>query len=219
MNDIKNINRYIDYTILRPDAKNEDIIKLCHEANTYRFKSVCVNAAHIVLVKEHINPEVNICSVISFPLGATTTNVKVYETKEAISLGANEIDMVINIGMLKDANHTYVYNEITEISDTCHEKKAILKVIIETCLLTDNEIITACNIAQKAGADFVKTSTGFSVKGADIEKEKLMRKIVGPHMGVKASGGIRTYADAVAMLEAGADRLGTSAVIQVTSNR
>ena len=219
MKDIKNINEYIDYTNLKPDAKNEDIIILCRQANTYKFKSVCVNATHLKLVKTHIDPEVNICCVIGFPLGATTTDVKIFETKSAITLGANEIDMVINIGLLKETNHDAIYSEIKAISDACHEKNAILKVIIETCLLTDEEIITACEIAKKANADFVKTSTGFSAKGAEIEKVKLMRKTVGPDMGVKASGGIKTYADAIAMLNAGANRLGTSSVILVPSDK
>jgi len=205
-----NYNKLIDHTALKPDVTPEAIITLCEEAKKYGFASVCVNPAFVPLaVKQLKDSDVKVCTVIGFPLGATLTNVKVYETREAIFAGATEIDMVINVSQLKAHNDKYVLDEIRDIKDACN--KILLKVIIETCLLTDEEKVRACKLAVEAGADFVKTSTGFSSGGATVHDVALMRKTVGPDIGVKASGGIRSHEDLVAMVEAGASRIGTSA--------
>lgn len=205
-----NYNKLIDHTALKPDVTPEAIITLCEEAKKYGFASVCVNPAFVPLaVKQLKDSEVKVCTVIGFPLGATLSNVKVYETREAIFAGATEIDMVINVSQLKAHNDKYVLDEIRDIKDACN--KILLKVIIETCLLTDEEKVRACKLAVEAGADFVKTSTGFSSGGATVHDVALMRKTVGPDIGVKASGGIRSHEDLVAMVEAGASRIGTSA--------
>ncbi len=205
-----NYNKLIDHTALKPDVTPEAIITLCEEAKKYGFASVCVNPAFVPLaVKQLKDSEVKVCTVIGFPLGATLCNVKVYETREAIFAGATEIDMVINVSQLKAHNDKYVLDEIRDIKDACN--KILLKVIIETCLLTDEEKVRACKLAVEAGADFVKTSTGFSSGGATVHDVALMRKTVGPDIGVKASGGVRTHEDLIAMVEAGASRIGTSA--------
>ncbi len=205
-----NYNKLIDHTALKPDVTPEAIITLCEEAKKYGFASVCVNPAFVPLaVKQLKDSEVKVCTVIGFPLGATLSNVKVYETREAIFAGATEIDMVINVSQLKAHNDKYVLDEIRDIKDACN--KILLKVIIETCLLTDEEKVRACKLAVEAGADYVKTSTGFSTGGATVHDVALMRKTVGPDIGVKASGGIRSHEDLVAMVEAGASRIGTSA--------
>lgn len=203
-------NKLIDHTILKPDASIEAIKKICQEAKEYNFMSVCVNPAYISLCKEELKgSDVKVCTVIGFPLGATLPHVKALETREAVMEGADEIDMVINVTMLKAKNDDYVYQEIEKVRRSCVGK--VLKVIIETCLLTDEEKVRACLLAKKAGADFVKTSTGFSTGGATVHDVALMRKTVGDDMGVKASGGVRTHEDLLAMVEAGANRIGTSA--------
>ena len=204
-----NINKLIDHTALKPNTNKESILKLIAEAKTYDFASVCVNPCWVALAHQELkNTDVKVCTVIGFPLGANTTEVKVFETKDAIEKGAQEIDMVINIAMLKDKEYDYVENDIRAVVEAAQGKTT--KVIIEACLLTDTEKVKACELAKKAGADFVKTSTGFSKGGATIEDVKLMRKTVGPDMGVKASGGVRDRKEAEAMVAAGANRIGTS---------
>ena len=210
-----NINKLIDHTSLKPNTNKESILKLIAEAKTYDFASVCVNPCWVALAHQELkNTDVKVCTVIGFPLGANTTEVKVFETKDAIEKGAQEIDMVINIAMLKDKEYDYVENEIHQIVEAAKDK-AIVKVIIETCLLTDEEKIKACELSQKAGADFVKTSTGFSTGGATVHDIALMRKTVGAEMGVKASGGVHTHEEALAMVEAGATRIGASAGVKL----
>ena len=210
-----NINKLIDHTALKPNTNKESILKLIAEAKTYDFASVCVNPCWVALAHQELkNTDVKVCTVIDFPLGANTTEVKVFETKDAIEKGAQEIDMVINIAMLKDKEYDYVENEIHQIVEAAKDK-AIVKVIIETCLLTDEEKIKACELSQKAGADFVKTSTGFSTGGATVHDIALMRKTVGAEMGVKASGGVHTHEEALAMVEAGATRIGASAGVKL----
>ena len=202
-------NRLIDHTVLKPDTKEETVIALCKEALEYNFASVCVNPCFVELCSKLLKgSEVKVCTVIGFPLGANTKEVKGFETTDAVNKGAEEIDMVINIGALKDGKDEYVYEEIKYIKECCKGK--LLKVIIETCLLTDEEKVRACELSKKAGADFVKTSTGFSTGGATVHDVALMRKTVGPDLGVKASGGVRSYEDLVNMVEAGANRIGTS---------
>lgn len=209
------INKLIDHTALKPNTNKESILKLIAEAKTYDFASVCVNPCWVALAHQELkNTDIKVCTVIGFPLGANTTEVKVFETKDAIEKGAQEIDMVINIAMLKDKEYDYVENEIHQIVEAAKDK-AIVKVIIETCLLTDEEKIKACELSQKAGADFVKTSTGFSTGGATVHDIALMRKTVGAEMGVKASGGVHTHEEALAMVEAGATRIGASAGVKL----
>ena len=203
------INEYIEHTLLKQDAKKEDFEKLYQEAIDYKFFGVCINPAYVKDAHEHLkNTNIKIVTVIGFPLGATTTATKVFEAKEAITNGADEIDMVINVSKLKDKDYEYVTNDIKQVKLASPNNN--LKVIIETCLLTDEEKVRACLLAKKAGADFVKTSTGFSTGGATVHDIELMRKTVGPEMGVKASGGIRTHEDLLAMIKAGATRIGTS---------
>ncbi len=205
-----NYNHLIDHTALKPDVTPEAIVTLCEEAKKYGFASVCVNPGFVPLALKHLKgTEVKVCTVVGFPLGSTLSNVKVYETREAIFAGATEIDMVINVSQLKAGNDKYVLDEIRDIKEACNH--ILLKVIIETCLLTDEEKVRACKLAVEAGADFVKTSTGFSSGGATVHDVALMRKTVGPHIGVKASGGVRPHEDLLAMVEAGANRIGTSA--------
>lgn len=207
-------NRLIDHTLLAPDATKAQIKKICDEAKQYHFMSVCVNPCWVPFCAEQLKgTDTGVCTVIGFPLGATSTASKVFEARQALADGAKEIDMVINIGMLKDHEDDYVENEIKALK--AEAGKRILKVIIETCLLTDEEKVRACQLSKKAGADFVKTSTGFSKWGAKPEDVALMRKTVGPEMGVKASGGVRNREDAQAMVDAGATRLGTSHGIDV----
>lgn len=210
-----NINKLIDHTALKPNTNKESILKLIAEAKTYDFASVCVNPCWVALAHQELkNTDIKVCTVIGFPLGANTTEVKVFETKDAIEKGAQEIDMVINIAMLKDKEYDYVENEIHQIVEAAKDK-AIVKIIIETCLLTDEEKIKACELSQKAGADFVKTSTGFSTGGATVHDIALMRKTVGAEMGVKASGGVHTHEEALAMVKAGATRIGASAGVKL----
>lgn len=200
---------YIDSTILKADTKKEDIEKLCLEAKQYDFKSVCVNACYTSLAKKLLEgSNVGVAVVVGFPLGATLPSVKAFEAKSAIIEGASEIDMVINVGKLKDGDYDYVEKEIEAVKKAIGDH--VLKVIIECCLLTDEEKVKACELTVKAGADFVKTSTGFSIGGATVHDVELMRKTVGPDFGVKASGGIRTKQDMEDMVKAGATRIGTS---------
>ena len=203
------LSKYIDHTLLKANATKEQIIKLCSEAKEYDFKTVCVNPSYIPLCKEELaNSDVMVCTVIGFPLGQMTTEAKVFETKHAIEIGADEVDMVLNIGKLKDQDYTYVTNEIRAIKEACGEH--CLKVIIETCLLTDDEKVMACKCILDAGADFVKTSTGFSTSGATFEDVDLLKKTVGDKCFVKAAGGVKTHDDFLKMIELGADRIGTS---------
>ena len=202
-------NKLIDHTLLKQDATPEQIVKLCDEAKQFDFMSVCVNPAYVPLASECLKGSgVKVCTVIGFPLGMNLTRTKVDEAKLCIAQGATEIDMVINVGMLKAGHDDYVREEIKLLKEVAG--KLVLKVIIETCLLTDEEKARACKLSKEAGADFVKTSTGFSTGGATAHDVKLMRETVGPEMGVKASGGVRTHEDLLAMVEAGANRIGTS---------
>ena len=204
------IRKMIDHTLLKPDATEEQIKKVCAEAKENGFMSVCVNPSRVKLVADELkDSDVRTCCVIGFPLGATLSAVKAYETMNAVSLGADEVDMVINIGAAKDGNWFLVESDIRAVV-TAANGFALVKVIIETCLLTDEEKVRACECAMRAGADFVKTSTGFSTGGANVHDVELMRSVVGDKLGVKASGGVRTPEDAKAFIEAGANRLGTS---------
>lgn len=214
---MKNLSRYIDHTLLKSDATENEVIKLCNEAKEYDFFSVCINPGFVELAaKELRESNVAVCTVIGFPLGASTPETKAFETRDAIQKGAAEVDMVINISKLKDKKDEEVLKDIKAVVDAA-DKKALVKVIIETCLLTDEEKERACKLAKDAGADFVKTSTGFSTGGATKEDIALMRKTVGTEMGVKASGGVRTYEDAVTMIESGATRIGASASIAIVT--
>ena len=207
-------SKLFDHTILKPDASREVVEKICKEALQYDFASVCVNQYRTKMVADILEGiNVKVCTVVGFPLGAVSTEVKVYETKAAIADGATEIDMVINVGAMKDGDYDYVENDIRKVKEACGD--ITLKVIIETCLLTDEEKEKACHLSMKANADFVKTSTGFSTGGATKEDVALMRKTVGNVCQVKASGGIRDAATAKVMVEAGADRLGTSATVNI----
>ena len=208
------LNKYIDHTLLKQDATEEQIDCLLSEAKAYDFASVCVNPTWVEHAKKGLEGTgVKVCTVVGFPLGATTSAVKAFETKEAIQNGADEIDMVINVGALKSGNLTLVESDIRAVVEASCDK--LVKVIIEACLLTDQEKVVACQLSQKAGADFVKTSTGFSTGGATIADVTLMRETVGTEMGVKAAGGARSYADALAFVEAGATRIGTSAGVTI----
>lgn len=209
------LNRYMDHTVLKADTTYEMIDKLCEEAKKYNFFSVCVNGCHVKRCAENLKgSNTKVCTVVGFPLGAMTTESKVFETENAIKNGATEIDMVINIGALKSNDLDFVYNDIKALVDVTRNK-ALLKVILETCLLTDEEIIKVSELCVKAGAEFVKTSTGFSTSGANEHVVALMKKTVGENAKVKASGGIRDKATALKMIELGADRLGVSASVQI----
>ncbi len=210
------LSKYIDHTVLASDATEDKIIKLCEEAKLYDFASVCVNSCWVKTAKEELkDSSVNVCTVVGFPLGAMDTKSKAFEAETAVKNGADEVDMVINVGFLKSGLLDEVESDIREVKKACGGK--LLKVIIETCLLNDSEKVQACNLSKRAGADFVKTSTGFSKGGATVEDVRLMRETVGSSMGVKASGGIRDYQTAIAMIEAGATRLGCSAGVQIVS--
>ncbi|MEH7439599.1 deoxyribose-phosphate aldolase [Neobacillus drentensis] len=213
----QNVVRMIDHTLLKADATKEEIVTLVEEAKEYLFASVCVNPTWVRTAAEMLSgtPEVKVCTVIGFPLGASTPETKAFETKNAIENGANEIDMVINIAALKDQQDELVERDIRAVVEAA-KGKAIVKVIIETCLLTKEEKVRACELSVKAGADFVKTSTGFSTGGATVEDIRLMRETVGPEIGVKASGGVRSREDALAMVEAGATRIGASSGVSIS---
>ena len=211
---MNNIASYIDHTMLAPQATVSQIRKLCEEAVKYHFASVCVNSCHVALCAELLKGTgVNVCTVVGFPLGAMSTKAKAFEAECAVADGAVEIDMVINVGALKDENWTFVEDDIRAVKKACGGK--LLKVILETCLITDDEIVRACQLSEAAGADYVKTSTGFSKGGATAEAVSLMRKTVGDRLGVKASGGIRDRESALKMIEAGASRLGCSAGVKI----
>ena len=213
---MKNISRYIDHTLLKPEATIEQIEKLCQEAIQYRFFSVCINPGNIKYAKHILGTsDVAICTVIGFPLGASTTETKVFETTNALSLGATEIDMVLNIGAVKSGNWKLVEDDIRAVKNACQEK--ILKVIFETCLLTDDEKKMCAQVSERAGADFIKTSTGFSSGGATIEDVSLMRAAVTSKVQVKASGGVRDLETALKMIELGATRLGTSSGVAIVN--
>ena len=206
----------IDHTLLKPDATHDQIAQLCYEARKHGFASVCVNPTNVKLCQQLLEgSSVPICVVVGFPLGATPTEVKVFETQQAIREGASEVDMVINVGALKSRDYELVERDIASIARACHAGNAILKVIIEAALLTDEEKVAACQLSKVAGADFVKTSTGFGPGGATVDDVALMRRVVGPTMGVKAAGGIRTFADAQKMIAAGASRIGASASVKI----
>ncbi|MFE0503389.1 deoxyribose-phosphate aldolase [Peribacillus butanolivorans] len=211
----QNVAGLIDHTLLKADATKEQIKVLCEEAREYNFASVCVNPTWVKYASELLEgSEVKVCTVIGFPLGATTPETKAFETKDAISNGAHEVDMVINIGALKDKDNELVERDIRAVI-AASTGKALSKVIIETSLLTEEEKVRACELAVKAGTDFVKTSTGFSTGGATVEDVALMRKTVGPDIGVKASGGVRNTSDAQKVIEAGATRIGASAGVSI----
>lgn len=212
------IAKFIDHTVLKADIKQEDVIKLCEEAKEYRFAAVCLNPVWVELAAKQLHDsDVKVATVIGFPLGASTPETKAFETNDVIAKGATEVDMVINIGALKDKNNDIVERDIRAVVEAA-KGKALTKVIIETSLLTKEEKIKACELSVKAGADFVKTSTGFSSGGATVEDVALMRNTVGPDIGVKASGGIRDYETARAMIEAGATRIGVSAGIAIVNH-
>lgn len=205
----------IDHTILKAETTPEDVRRICAEARDNKFASVCINPCYVKLTAEELKgSSVKTCTVIGFPLGANSSEVKAFEVKKAIEDGAEEVDMVINIGMLKAKEYEYVKKDIEAVVNAARGK-AVSKVIIETALLTYEEKVMACKLSKEAGADFVKTSTGFSKWGAKVEDVKLMRETVGPEMGVKASGGVHSFEDAVAIIEAGASRIGASSSLKI----
>ncbi|EGO2791172.1 deoxyribose-phosphate aldolase [Enterococcus faecalis] len=211
------LNRMIDHTILKPEATEAAVQKIIDEAKEYNFFSVCINPCWIAFASEQLaDTDVAVCTVIGFPLGANTPEVKAYEAADAIKNGANEVDMVINIGALKSQQYDHVRQDIQGVVDAA-KGKALVKVIIETALLTDEEKVKACELAKEAGADFVKTSTGFSTGGAKVADIRLMRETVGSDMGVKASGGVHNAEEALAMIEAGATRIGASTGVAIVS--
>lgn len=211
-----NINTFIDHTLLKANATHDEIKTLCNEAREYKFKAVCVNPHFVALSKKLLEgSDVLVCTVIGFPLGASTTEVKIFETLNAIRNGASEIDMVLNISELKEKNDSYVEDEIRELAKACHGNGAILKVIFETCLLTDEEIIRASKLSEKAGADFIKTSTGFSTGGATPHAVKLMLDSISDKVSVKASGGVRDIEAAKNYINMGVKRLGTSSGVKI----
>jgi deoxyribose-phosphate aldolase len=212
----KDVARLIDHTLLKADASQDQIAQLCYEARTYQFASVCVNPAQVKLCAQLLKDSgVPVCTVVGFPLGATPGTVKAFETQQAIRDGAREIDMVINIGALKSQDYTTVYEDIAAVVRAAHAGNAIVKVIIEAALLNDEEKVVASQLTKAAGADFVKTSTGFGPGGATVADVALMRRVVGPSLGVKAAGGVGSYADAQAMITAGATRIGASAGVRI----
>ena len=213
-----NVAKYIDHTLLKPEADRKALEKLCGEALEYGFYSVCINGSRVKYAADLLSPsDVKICAVIGFPLGACTTKNKICEARDVIENGADEIDMVMNIGKFKDDNIEYVLNDIIEVVKTAHTSGVIVKVILETCLLDDEEIIHACELCVKAGADFVKTSTGFNKGGATLEAVAIMKKTVGDRALVKAAGGVRNYQGAIDFINAGASRLGCSSSVAIVS--
>lgn len=212
------LNKFIDHTLLKPTATTSDIINLCKEAKEHNFYSVCVNSCYVKLAKKELkNSDIKICSVVGFPLGAMSAKAKVFEAKRAIKDGADEIDMVINIGLLKSKKYRSVEKEIRAIKKSIQKK--VLKVILETCYLSEEEIVKASKLALKAKADFIKTSTGFGSRGASIEDIKLMKSVAGDKMKIKASGGIKDGKTAMEFIELGVGRLGTSSGIALVSNK
>lgn len=215
--DAEQVARLIDHTLLKPEATRAQIETLCGEARRYRFASVCVNPSYVRLSAELLDdlPDVEVCTVIGFPLGATTPESKAFEARQALANGATEVDMVLNVGALKSQDYDLLRRDIEAVVEVAHSGNALCKVILETVLLTDDEKEIACRIAQEASADFVKTSTGFGGGGATEADIALMRRVVGPDMGVKASGGIRSYEDVQKMVAAGATRIGASAGVKI----
>ena len=210
------IARLIDHTLLKPDASQDQIAQLCYEARTYHFASVCVNPAHVKLCTQLLKGSgVDVCTVVGFPLGATPASVKAYETQQALRDGATEIDMVINVGALKSRDYNALFEDIGTVVRTAHAGNALVKVIIEAALLTDEEKVIACQLSKAAGAEFVKTSTGFGPGGATVADVALMRRVVGANIGIKAAGGVRSYSDAQDMIAAGATRIGASAGVSI----
>jgi len=210
--------RMIDHTLLKPDATRQDVEKLCAEAKLYRFASVCINPSYVKLCAQLLrDTDVKVCTVIGFPLGATSSAAKAFETDQAVRDGAREVDMVINVGMLKSGELEFVEEDILTVTSTAHRYGVLTKVIIETGLLTDEEKVKACALAKRAGADFVKTSTGFAKGGATASDIALMRKVVGPELGVKASGGVRSQEQALELIASGADRIGASASVKIVT--
>lgn len=214
--DIKDILKTVDHTLLLQTSTWDEIKVICDDGMKYGVASVCIPPSFVKRVKEYVGEALKICTVIGFPNGYNTTEVKVFETRDAIQKGADEIDMVINIGMVKEKNYDYITNEIREIKEACEDK--ILKVIIETCLLTEEERIVLCDCVTKAGADFIKTSTGFSNGGATIEDIELFKKYVGKDVKIKAAGGVKSIEKAEEFIEKGASRLGTSSIIKIMNN-
>ena len=216
MNLAKPLNKYFDHTLLKPEATGAQIDKLCDEARQWDFYSVCVNSCYVSRCSDNLRgTEVKVAAVVGFPLGACTTASKAFETEEACKDGAREVDMVLNVGVFKSGDYDYIRDDITAVVDAAAAYGAIVKVILETCLLSDEEIVEACKLSKEAGAHFVKTSTGFNSGGATPEDVALMKKTVGDVLEVKASGGIRDYDTAMAMIEAGADRIGASASVAI----
>ena len=214
--EMKPLNEYIDHTLLKAEASSKEITQLCEEAKEYGFYSVCVNSSYVPLAVEQLKGSgVKVAAVVGFPLGAMSTQAKAYEADWACDNGANEVDMVINIGALMEGRTREVKEDISVVCQFAHEYDSLVKVIIETCLLSEEQIILACQLAEEAGADFVKTSTGFSKEGAIPEVVALMKKTVGDRLMIKASGGIRDYKRAMLMIEAGADRIGASASVSI----
>jgi len=210
------LNKYIDHTLLKPNAVESEIIALCKEAKEYHFASVCVNPCNVSLVKKELaGSDVMTCSVIGFPFGTQTTEVKCTETEQALKDGADEIDMVINIGKLLEGNTAYVEKEIAALASLCHAKKVHLKVIVETCYLSEKDIANVCVAVEQAGADFIKTSTGYGLRGASLEDIALFKKYLKKDTKIKASGGIRSREDALKYIEAGCSRIGTSSGIKI----
>lgn len=213
-----NISNYIDHTLLKPTATEREIITLCNEAKKNRFKAVCVNSCYVPLAKETLSKsDVKICVVVGFPLGAMSTQAKIFDAKYAVEQGADEIDMVINLGLLKSKNYVAVLKDISDVKNAIGQKT--LKVILEISELSKNEIIKACEIAMDANADFVKTSTGFSKSGATLTAVKIMRKTVKDQLKIKASGGVNTYDKVLKYIQAGADRIGTSSGVAIINNQ
>lgn len=213
-----NISNYIDHTLLKPTATEREITTLCNEAKRNSFKAVCVNSCYVSLAKHNLaKSDVKVCAVIGFPLGAISTQAKVFEAKNAVEQGADEIDMVINLGLIKSKNYVAVLKDISDVKSAIGNK--ILKVILEISELSKNEIIKACEIAMDANADYVKTSTGFSKSGATLTAVKIMRKTVKDQLKIKASGGVNTYEKAVKYIQAGADRIGTSSGVTIVNNQ
>ena len=217
--EIKEILSKCDHTLLKQTATLDDIKNLCDDGIKFKTASVCIPPCYVKEIKEYVKDSLKICTVIGFPNGYNTTSVKVYETNQAIEDGADEIDMVINIGELKAKNYDYVQNEIIKINDICKKHNKILKVIIETCLLTEEEKIKMCEIVTNAKADYIKTSTGFSVSGATFEDVKLFKKYVGNNVKIKAAGGISSISDAEEFINIGADRLGTSRIVKIAKEK
>ena len=214
------LNKYIDHTLLKPTASESDIITICSEAKQYHFASVCVNPCNVKLVsKELKGSDVKVCSVIAFPFGTSSSKIKIEEAKQAIEDGADEIDMVINVGKLLQGDLQFTENEITQITKVCHERKALLKVIVETCYLVEKNFADICAVIEKAGVDFIKTSTGYGTRGASAEDIKLFKKYLKKGTKIKASGGIRTRADADMYIGLGCSRIGASSGIAIVTGK